>query len=755
MSLLHRRPLASLCTVIVLSFVLVAVLPFYLICGGLGLLLLLVIFFGAKRKRPPIKWGISCIVILTFAMGIHLFSYVIPQQKVVSLSDSTHSFIGKVTDRTVFEDGQSLTVKLKKVDGKREYFSVSFYLSDKEIRIGDRIFFQGEIYPLEEDENILFAKADGVVGEIDLLQMPTVTGRSFSMKEAFRTLNSALSHRLATITDGKDGGLFSALLLGNKSYLDANTSLSFRRAGISHLLAISGLHLTVLLAFLQKMLKRTKLPVPFVHLLCFAFILFYSALAGGTSSILRAAFMSSFGLLAWFFGRKNDGFTSLFFAAALLLVFSKGTVYDVGFWLSFLATFGILLSAKMPKIKKLCHIFKEKSKSNFTKAIAPLFDTALQMLLVTLFATVFALPLCCMFFEEVSLFGMPATLLLSPIVNLMLVLGLPLLLLSFLPFLGGILGEACSILSKILLFFAKGFSGVSFAAIAVNYPLVEVFAAAFVVLLFLLPLVSPKIKKHAYLALGAVGVILASSLLIGNLSTARQNYLAYTEQSGQDFILVQEKKDIMLFDLSSGNSKGASYALSALREYHLTRVDRLVLTHLHSGHTEMLKKMASQVLIKRIYLPHPVGEQEETYQTLLNLAEGMGIEVISYEDEKQIVLGDTAFRFYSGPTLPQNNHSAFALSLEKEGKVLMIASADFTFLTPSNLAIEDFCRANTLILSGHGGVPATTGYLPITEATERLIVARKGLSFLLAEETEKLLSQIQLLEQNSFTLSFK
>ena len=142
---------------------------------------------------------------------------------------------------------------------------------------------------------------------------------------------------------GTDGlGLPSALLLGDRTALSPTLRRDFSRAGVSHLLAVSGLHLTLLFGMLALLLRFLRLPRRVRAVLLTLAAAGYLALLGFPPSATRAAVMLGFVYLSWLCAASADPLTSLGLAGALILGISPCAVVDAGFWMSFSATLGLL-----------------------------------------------------------------------------------------------------------------------------------------------------------------------------------------------------------------------------------------------------------------------------------------------------------------------------------------------------------------------------------------------------------------------------
>jgi len=210
----------------------------------------------------------------------------------------------------------------------------------------------------------------------------------------------------------KQSSFLRAIILGDKGVVSDDFRQELSRSGTSHMVAISGLHLSILAVFVFGGLLYIGLARKQASLITILLIILFVVFIGFRASLVRAGFMASLALLSLSSGRIFRGERALIYVASLMLLFNPLLLrYDIGFQLSFLAVLGILL------LKPLFdYVFVKKLK------ISQFFSDALT---VTLSAQIFTLPIIIYNFGIFSL--------IAPIVNLIILLFLPLILgLSFL-----------------------------------------------------------------------------------------------------------------------------------------------------------------------------------------------------------------------------------------------------------------------------------------------------------------------------------
>ena len=210
-------------------------------------------------------------------------------------------------------------------------------------------------------------------------------------------------------------GFFESVLLGEKRNLDSSQKILFRIMGCSHILAISGLHLSIMGGGLLKILQRLSVPFWAAGSISMIAMILYGGLTGSGAAVMRAAIMFSVWIGALIWKRTYDFLSSAALACILLLIKSPLYLYDSSFLLSFGAILGLGLvqpaffSKKMQRGKKT---LGEKTKKLFMDGIKG--GIAVWAVL---------LPMMMYFFYEISVFGIIINLLVLPTAGILLISG--------------------------------------------------------------------------------------------------------------------------------------------------------------------------------------------------------------------------------------------------------------------------------------------------------------------------------------------
>ena len=166
---------------------------------------------------------------------------------------------------------------------------------------------------------------------------------SGTVTDVFKQFREYLASILATHLEGSDLSIAQALILGDKSLLSKENRNSFSNAGAMHVLAVSGLHVGIVLYLLIFVFKQFPRYISRNNASLFALLIIwiYAGITGFSPSVLRASFMFSMLVLGQLLGRRSDGLNILFFSAFVLLVLNPLLIYNIGFQLSYLAMIGI------------------------------------------------------------------------------------------------------------------------------------------------------------------------------------------------------------------------------------------------------------------------------------------------------------------------------------------------------------------------------------------------------------------------------
>jgi len=215
--------------------------------------------------------------------------------------------------------------------------------------------------------------------------------------------------------------LINALLFGQRQDMDKETTTSYTNAGVVHILAISGLHFTLLfiaLNWILAPLKRVKHIGIAGHLIITLLLIWlFACITGLSASVVRAVVMFSFVLAGQLFNRKANIYNSLAVSMLVILLVKPNFLFDAGFQLSYIAVFAIVW---------LQPIYARLKRSKYR-----LVNFAKDTVVISLVAQVGVLPLSLYYFNQFPLLFLIANIVVIPLSNIVLGLGIGVLVLNF------------------------------------------------------------------------------------------------------------------------------------------------------------------------------------------------------------------------------------------------------------------------------------------------------------------------------------
>ena len=217
-------------------------------------------------------------------------------------------------------------------------------------------------------------------------------GNDDPVLQKIRNVRSYIKNTLFSAMSRDEAATLTAVTIGDRSYFTDEFYANVKKAGDSHVMVVSGMHLSVIVGLTAVAVKKYFYNKYLRALTMLATVLFMAAVCGFTKSILRAGFCSLFLAVSILSERDNTTENSLGGAAALLFMISPFTVFSVSFQLSFLSTLGIV-SVAMPCLK-----FIKDNRLLKTDIAFTLFSAVS----VTLAATLFTLPISIYTFGYVS-----------------------------------------------------------------------------------------------------------------------------------------------------------------------------------------------------------------------------------------------------------------------------------------------------------------------------------------------------------------
>lgn len=370
----------------------------------------------------------------------------------------------------------------------------------------------------------------------------------------------------AGIHGPNERGLVAALLFGDRSGLPAVLQDSYRRAGVLHVIAVSGAQVALVAAIGWRVMKRLRLPRAVATSVLCAGVAAYAAVAGAEASVLRATIMAVAAAVAAGLDLDKQAFDLLGAAAFALLSFDPASTFDPGFQLSVAATAGLVAFARRWSV------------------VVPSVPILGWALAASLAAQVGVLPLQIALFHTVPLGATAANLVAVPLSSAVLVGGLVFVFLGTLvPSAAPAAGAMVEMVAMSLNGFVSWWGSLPAMELTVPRPPLWVGVAYVGGLLALVRGAAPR-RAGPLVAAGLIGGVLAG----GPRADGRLHLFAVDVGQGDALVLVSPHGRAMVIDTGPGLEERWSAARNVvgplLWDLGIARVDRLLVTHAHADH---------------------------------------------------------------------------------------------------------------------------------------------------------------------------
>lgn len=509
-------------------------------------------------------------------------------------------------------------------------------------------------------------------------------------------LNRLLTSRVEAIFPSDTSALFQALMLGEKGalYQDDALYVAMSRAGIMHIVAVSGMHVAFLVGLLQLLLGANRRS----SILCIVLVWLFAFLTGGSPSALRAAFMQTTLLLAPLLKRENDPPTSLLTALAILLLVNPRSAASVSLQLSFAAVAGLLLFSP-----RLYQKLQPKKGNGLFRALqrylAGSFSASLGVL-------VFSLPLSACYFGIVPL--------LSPLTNALVLWLVPLC------FGGGYLACALSMLfpaagtfaatlisfpARLLLLIARLIASIPHAALYTSDRLI----VCWLILCYLLAALALLWKNGGRARVLLPTLAAAAALCLGLTATR----LYYASGTGTIAVLdVGQGQSLAVFSGDStvvvdcGNIYSTDNAGEITGDYLLgcgrRQVDLLLLTHLHADHADGVLRLMELLPVQRILLPSEPNDEDGLLEEILASAQRHGTEVRYLPRDERETVGKIRLEAYAPGEEGDVNERCLTAKISL-GDYDMLVTGDIDKAAERELIETHEISGVELLIAGHHG----------------------------------------------------
>ena len=545
---------------------------------------------------------------------------------------------------------QIQVIKVGSQNKKQNFKMVLNVKRQKEKKIlleyGDMVYFKGIYEQPEEARNeggfdySKYLKTKGIAGITTIkAEEIKVVGKNQTgmVAKAIHDIRQNIVAKVRRILPKDIANLCTGLLIGEKTELSEDIQETFQKSSLSHMLAISGAHVSYILLGITTFIQKLKLHKRWGKGVLILFFIFFMALTEFTPSVTRSCIMVILQLLASILFRKSDTYQNLAMSSFIILLINPYALLEIGFQLSFGGTIGIVVFSK-----KLQRMKDDTKKEKFTSKRGVLVEKTLhkvkEMCMVTLSANLVIIPIMMYHFNTISLTFFISNLLASPILGISLILGMIFMISLLMLPLAKLISLLLYPILQILIWIARVSSNLPFSQIFVPTPKIWQILLYYLVLIVIFFHKAKLFLKYSFMlkyrkAIIAMLLLLVISPSILQIIPDNKLTISFIDVGQGDSMLIQtpSRKTILI---DGGGSETGSFdvgektVIPYLLDKGIMSIDYIIFSHFDSDHCQGLLSVMKKLKVRNAVISNQ-GEKSNNYIQFLKIAKTRKVKVIS------------------------------------------------------------------------------------------------------------------------------
>lgn len=493
------------------------------------------------------------------------------------------------------------------------------------IEYGDSLYIEGEFKQPEEARNYKgynykqYLKTKKIIGTVEL-----------EKSKILKSSNGSFIHNIqkyirdtinGTLTD-EEGNLLLAILLGDKDKLSEDIQESFKTSNLSHMLAVSGAHVSYIILGLTYVLQNSIIGKKNGKIVCIFFLLVFMAITNFTPSVTRACIMAVLTLFSGIIYRKSDVYTNISVAALITLIFNPYSLLDLGFQLSYGGTIGIIIFIK--------RIQEKKSNSKVINYIK-------QMALVSIYANIIIIPIMMYHFNTVSFTFIISNIMASPILGIIVITGFLFIIASItVKPLTRLIAIFIKPILSILIKISQICSKLPFSNILVVTPYMFNVISYYAIILYC---IKSKKNNKCKIIICLLIVLILINFIIYIFPQKLRIFFIDVGQGDSTLIITPDKKTVLI-DGGGSNSfdVGEKVLLPYLLDRRILKIDYVLISHFDTDHCGGILTIMEKVKVKNIIISEQ-AEHSENYERFKKLMIHKKIRLIEVKKGDKIKIG--------------------------------------------------------------------------------------------------------------------
>lgn len=636
--------------------------------------------------------------------------------------EKEYTVIGKiVSNKQEKEYKNCYKIKVLKVQNLSKNIK-NTYLNlfvDKKINLeyGDIIKCKGNFQKGKEARNYggfdynIYLKTQKIYGIFNSQKVELIS-KDIDIFSIANNISNKVEEKIDLLLNEKEASLCKGLILGKTEEIEESIKENFRVVNISHILAVSGLHVTyivMLITIISQRIIGKKYSTVFVIVV----LIFYMFLVGFTPSIVRACIMGILVNLAFLVQRKNNFWNSLALSLLLILINNPYSILNIGLQLSYLATIGIVSFSR--KIRKKIDNFKFL-KNNLVirknNKIQTLVNKVNDNLSVMFSAQISILPIMIYNFNIFGVYFIISNLLVSVIIGTTIFLSILLVTSSFIFFpISKIFSHILTIVLQLLIIISN-ISKLPFSKIYIPTPSI-ISIILYYVMIYVLDFLDDVYNKESdsyYRIRNLIAIfkyrirknrlrvkklIIVTFVLITIINVLPKNLKVHFIDVGQGdstFIVTPHNKTILIDGGGSLNKNfdvGEKTLVPYILDRGYTKIDYIFVSHFDFDHIGGILTILQELKVGKVIIGKQF-ENSENYEKMIKIARKKKVEIIQVDKENDIVIDEVKFNII----WPDKENIIKENSLNNNSLVMKMIYKNFSMLFTGD--IEEIAERNIL-----------------------------------------------------------
>ena len=660
-------------------------------------------------------------------------------------------------------------VNVLTVNSSNKYHFTQIYIDvkkDVQLEYGDKVILQGEFRKGNEQRNTggfdyqLYLKSINIYGTLNVESYETISSDNVNwIEKSINKIKLTITENIEKVLEKEEEQIVKGLILGDTTVLEEELKEKFQVANISHVLAVSGMHIIYIIMGIEMLLKKL-LGKRNVRYVVITGLIFYMSITGFTSSIVRAGIMGIMNVVAFLVYKKNDIWTSMAISLEIILIQNPYAITGVGLQLSYLGTIGIILFSKnikqyLDNIKWIKNNIRIKRNKRISKIVENLKD----MISVTLSAQFMIFPIMLYHFNMIGIYFVITNILVSVIIGPIMFLSIIFIFVSFIHL------QISQHISIFLSFGIKcliqisNLANLPFSKIYVSTPsilgiiiyYIFIFSSNQIYIIYtnkylnstkrrfknLIALMKYKLYEEKKkirrmyqkilrernvkaLIVKTYKVIFLIIFLIGICQFPKNLEIHFLDvgQGDSCFIITPEQKTIFIDGGGSTSNTfdvGKETLIPYLLDKGYTKLDYVFISHFDQDHVGGILSILQELKVGQVFISKQ-GEKSENYETFLELVNEKKINVQEVKAGDKVTIGDITFHVLwpIEKQIEENilNNNAMVMKLQYRsfsmlftGDIEEIAEKKILHIYKNDL---DILQSSVLKVAHHGSKSSST-----------------------------------------------